>query len=299
MRRCQPERACQHADRSCAANTGTRRSEVVFGVDVLRLTGGSVTAGKKFLPFAKLSPARCRLPGPAAYPERMLSPARVLVVDDEPMVREVVTRYLERDGLRVHEAATGEAALEWLRDNAPDLVVLDIMLPEVDGLDVLAHLRRTTDVPVVLLTARADEVDRIVGLELGADDYVVKPFSPRELAVRVRNILRRGRPTLATPTLEFDGLEIDVGTREVVVGGELVSLTPKEFDLLVVLARSPRRVFSRASLLDEVWGSSPDYQDPSTVTVHVRRLRQKIEADPEHPSWITTVWGVGYRFEPR
>jgi len=225
--------------------------------------------------------------------------SRVLVVDDQPVVREVVGRYLERDGIRVHEATTGPEALAWLAHNRADLVVLDVMLPEVDGLAVLRHVRTTSDVPVILLTARTDEVDRIVGLELGADDYVVKPFSPRELAIRVRNVLRRTVPDASSPAIELEGLSIDLAAREVRVLGELVSLTPKEFDLLVVLARSPRRVFSRAQLLDEVWGSSPAYQDPATVTVHVRRVRQKIEANPEQPRWIVTVWGVGYRFEPR
>jgi len=224
------------------------------------------------------------------------APGRVLVVDDEPMVREVVSRYLENDGFRVHEAATGQEALTWLADNRPDLVVLDVMLPEVDGLTVLGHVRRTTDTPVILLTARTDEVDRIVGLELGADDYVVKPFSPRELAVRVRNVLRRTRPGSPSSTLAFDGLTVDLTAREVHRGDELVALTPKEYDLLVLLARSPRQVYSRAQLLDLVWSSSADYQDPATVTVHIRRLRQKIESDPMQPRWITTVWGVGYRF---
>jgi len=225
--------------------------------------------------------------------------ARVLLVDDEPMVREVVGQYLQRDGVLVHEVADGAAALDWLRANTPDLVVLDVMLPEVDGLAVLAEIRRTSDVPVILLTARSEEVDRIVGLELGADDYVVKPFSPRELAVRVRTVLRRSRPAAGPASvLEFDSLRIDVPAREVHVDGHLVTLTPKEFDLLVHLARSPRQVFSRTQLLELVWASSPDYQDPATVTVHVRRLRQKFEATPDAPRWLTTVWGVGYRFEP-
>jgi DNA-binding response OmpR family regulator len=223
---------------------------------------------------------------------------RVLVVDDEPLVREVVGRYLERDGVRVHEAADGRAALDWLALHDVDLVVLDVMLPEVDGLAVLGHLRRTSDVPVILLTARTDEVDRVVGLELGAEDYVVKPFSPRELAMRVRNILRRVRPSPDGPALDFGALVIDPRTREVTVDGVVLPCTPKEFDLLVTLADSPRQVFSRRQLLDLVWASSPDFQDPATVTVHVRRLRQKIEAEPERPRWITTVWGVGYRFEP-
>ena len=227
----------------------------------------------------------------------------VLVVDDEPMVLEVVARYLELDGHCVHQASDGDAALAWLLANDPALVVLDVMLPGVDGLTILRAIRDKGDVPVVLLTARAEEIDRVVGLELGADDYVVKPFSPRELAVRVRNLLRRangaaGTSTKPVTTLHFDGLVLDPSAREVTVAGQIVVLTPKEFDLLHHLASSPRQVFSRHQLLDAVWASSPDYQDPATVTVHVGRLRQKIETDPEHPRWITTTWGVGYRFEP-
>ncbi len=224
---------------------------------------------------------------------------RVLVVDDEPMVREVVTAYLERDGFRVATAADGRTALESFDAAPADLVVLDVMLPEIDGFSVLAQLRRRADVPVILLTARTEEPDRVLGLELGADDYVVKPFSPRELAARVRTVLRRSRPADAAPTrMEFSGLSIDPVTREVVHDGEVIEMTPKEFDLLAFLAASPRQVFSRAQLLEQVWDSSADYQDPSTVTVHVRRLRRKLEPDPEHPRWLHTVWGVGYRFEP-
>jgi len=225
----------------------------------------------------------------------------VLLVDDEPMVREVVGRYLARDGIDVHEVGDGQAALDWLAGNDPDLVVLDVMLPHVDGLAVLGQLRRTSEVPVILLTARTDEIDRIIGLELGADDYVVKPFSARELAVRVRNVLKRSRQGAGRPAagvLDFGDLTIDLAARDVVVGGERVALTPKEFDLLATLAGSPRQVLSRAQLLDQVWGSSPDWQDPATVTVHVRRVRQKVEACPERPRHLTTVWGVGYRFEP-
>jgi DNA-binding response OmpR family regulator len=224
----------------------------------------------------------------------------VLVVDDEPMVREVVANYLKVDGFQVHEAADGDAAVSWLASNRPDLVVLDIMLPGTDGLTVLRYVRSMGETPVILLTARADEVDRVVGLELGADDYVVKPFSPRELTARVRTVLRRAAPTrLPTgDTIRFDGLTIDPKAREASVDGRLVSLTPKEFDLLAFLASSPRQVFSRRQLLANVWDSSPDYQDPATVTVHVGRLRQKVERDPDEPRWLTTVWGVGYRFEP-
>jgi DNA-binding response OmpR family regulator len=222
----------------------------------------------------------------------------VLVVDDEPMVREVVARYLERDGLAVHQAGDGAQALDWLAGNRPDLVVLDVMLPGVDGLSILRRVRDDGDVPVILLTARTEEVDRVLGLELGADDYVIKPFSPRELAARVRSVLRRTRAGAATEALDFGDLRVDVGAREVTVGGRHVSLTPKEFDLLAFLARSPRRVFSRRQLLAGVWDSSPDYQDGATVTVHIGRLRQKLEVDPDEPRWLSTVWGVGYRFEP-
>lgn len=223
---------------------------------------------------------------------------RVLVVDDEPMVREVVTAYLERDGFEVTLAADGRSALESFDAASPDLVVLDVMLPEIDGFSVLTHLRKRTDVPVILLTARTEEADRVLGLELGADDYVVKPFSPRELAARVRSVLRRVRPAAPANLIEFEGLTIEGGSREVTCRGEVVELTPKEFDLLAFLAASPRQVFSRAQILEHVWDSSPDYQDPSTVTVHVRRLRRKLEADPETPRWLHTVWGVGYRFQP-
>lgn len=226
---------------------------------------------------------------------------RVLVVDDEPMVREVVVAYLEREGFQVDEAANGRHALKQIQDAPPDLVVLDVMLPEVDGFSVLTELRRDGDIPVILLTARTEEPDRVLGLELGADDYVVKPFSPRELAARVRSVLRRsgsGRSAPEPAVLEFPGLTIDEQAREVVVAGSPVEMTPKEFDLIAFLARSPRQVFSRGQLLEQVWDSSADWQDPSTVTVHVRRLRRKIEHDPENPRWITTVWGVGYKFEP-
>ncbi|HSM01002.1 MAG TPA: response regulator transcription factor [Acidimicrobiia bacterium] len=222
----------------------------------------------------------------------------VLVVDDEPTVREIVVAYLEREGYRTAEAADGEAALAAIASRRPDLVVLDVMLPKVDGFDILSRLRRDGDIPVVLLTARAEESDRVLGLGLGADDYVVKPFSPRELVARVRSVLRRASPSRSTSRLEFDGLVIDGSTREVHVRKRLVALTPKEFDLLAFLAAAPRQVFSRAQLLDHVWASSVDFQDPSTVTVHVRRLRQKIEDDPDDPRRVTTVWGVGYRFEP-
>ena len=226
-------------------------------------------------------------------------PGRVLVVDDEAMVREVVVAYLRREGFAVAEAADGPAAIDALAAHRPDLIVLDVMLPKLDGFSVLSQIRRSSNVPVILLTARTEETDRVLGLELGADDYVVKPFSPRELAARVRSVLRRSHQAVSPKRrLEFDGLTIDPATREVRIDGTVVELTPKEFDLVAFLAASPRQVFSRGQLLEQVWDSSADYQDPSTVTVHVRRIRQKIEPDPDRPRWISTVWGVGYRFEP-
>jgi len=215
------------------------------------------------------------------------------------MVREVVARYLERDGRRVFETGDGEEAMSWLRANDPDLVVLDIMLPGLDGLAILRHLRSQGDVPVILLSARAEEADRVLGLELGADDYVTKPFSPRELAARVTSVLHRHRSHPdGGGTLEFPNLRIDPLAREVHVDGRLVDLRPKEFDLLLALAQRPRQVFTRRQLLDLVWDSAPEYQDPATVTVHVGRLRAKLEPDPESPRWIRTARGVGYRFEP-
>jgi DNA-binding response OmpR family regulator len=223
---------------------------------------------------------------------------RVLVVDDEPMVREVVTRYLERDGFKVDAAEDGAEALRLAAARRPHLVILDLMLPTIGGLDVLAALRERTDVPVIVLTARSDEGDRVLGLELGADDYVVKPFSPRELAARVRSVLRRAAPRPPGARMEFDGLVVDPGTREVLMEGRAIELTRKEFDLLAFLADSPRQVFSRAQLLEHVWDSSADWQDPATVTVHVGHLRQKLEAEPDRPRRIVTVRGVGYRFEP-
>lgn len=224
----------------------------------------------------------------------------VLVVDDEPMVREVVSAYLSRDGFAVTMADDGSSALDRIVEDEPDLVILDIMLPGADGLSILSSMREQSETPVILLSARGDETDRVLGLELGADDYVVKPFSPRELATRARAVLKRAaaRPEPANGRLEFDDLVIDLARREVTVGGADVELPPREFDLLHFLASSPRQVFSRGQILDHVWDSSPDWQDPSTVTVHIRRLRQKIEHDPQSPTRLLTVWGVGYRFEP-
>jgi DNA-binding response OmpR family regulator len=230
----------------------------------------------------------------------------ILVVDDEPTIREVVRRYLERDGYKVSEAADGKSALDLLDKELPDLMILDIMLPGVDGLTITRHLRDSgnsstlvteREVPIIILTARTGERDRIQGLELGADDYVTKPFSPQELVARVRAVLRRAHPGHSTERpLSFERLYIDPRTRETSVGGRAIALTAKEFDLLWFFASSPRQVFTRDQLLDQVWGYG-FYGDPSTVTVHVRRLREKIEPDPTKPIFIQTVWGVGYKFE--
>lgn len=240
--------------------------------------------------------------GAGAYDEGMQSRPVVLVVDDEPTIREVVTTYLERDGFAVQAAATGPEAVQKLQKRIPDLLILDLMLPGVGGLAILSELRKQSNVPVIVLTARTEEADRIIGLELGADDYVSKPFSPRELVARVRSVLRRaageGVQEPVQQRMEFDGLVIDTGRRVVTLHDDVIALTAREFDLLAFLASAPRQVFSRAQLLDHVWNSSPDWQDTSTVTVHVRRIRHKIEADPEQPERLVTVRGVGYRFEP-
>jgi DNA-binding response OmpR family regulator len=224
----------------------------------------------------------------------------ILVVDDDPTVSEVVSIYLKRAGYQVAVAGDGQAALDILERERPALVVLDLILPNVGGLEITRWLRARGDIPIIMLTARREEVDRVLGLELGADDYVVKPFSPQELVSRVKAVLRRthGAPALkGERALELADLRIDPETRLVEVDGEAVSLTAKEFDLLWHLARHPRRVFNRDQLLDHVWGLT-EYIDPSTVTVHVHRLREKIEADPANPRYIQTVWGVGYKFEP-
>jgi DNA-binding response OmpR family regulator len=225
--------------------------------------------------------------------------SRVLVVDDEPMVREVLARYLSKEGFDVDIAADGEAALTAFERARPDLVLLDLMLPAVDGFDVFRRMQASGRPPVIMLTARGDEVDRILGLEMGADDYVAKPFSPREVVARVRAVLRRsgspGRPTAGV--LEFGDLVVDGRRREVRVGGRQIRMTPKEFDLLYFLASHPGTTFTRTELLEEVWDFAWD-GDSSTITVHIRRLRTKLEDDPGRPRHLVTVWGVGYRFDP-
>ncbi|MEP7223509.1 MAG: response regulator transcription factor [Actinomycetota bacterium] len=221
--------------------------------------------------------------------------ATVLVVDDEPIVREVVVRYLAREGHDTLEAANGNAAREAIERSEPDLVVLDVMLPGTDGLELCRWIRARSELPVIMLTARGEEADRIVGLELGADDYVTKPFSPRELAARVRSVLRRAAPTeRAVERHTFGDIELERATREARKGGIEVRLTVKEFDLLWFLASHPRRVFSRDQLMASVWGYTAAL-DTGTVTVHVRRLREKVEDDPSEPKYLETVWGIGYR----
>ncbi|HEX6263447.1 MAG TPA: response regulator transcription factor [Actinomycetota bacterium] len=223
---------------------------------------------------------------------------RVLVVDDEPIVREVLGRYLEREGFEVGTAADGEEAIERFADAPPDLVVLDLMMPKLDGAGVLSWIRRRARTPVIMLTARGEETDRVVGLEMGADDYVTKPFSPREVIARVRAVLRRSEGGgAADGRVRHGDLEIDPWARRATIRGAALDLTPKEFDLLHHFASNPGVVFSRTELLEDLWDFAFD-GDPSTVTVHVRRLREKIEDDPSRPVHLVTVWGVGYRFDP-
>ncbi|WP_026931460.1 response regulator transcription factor [Glycomyces tenuis] len=220
---------------------------------------------------------------------------RVLVVDDDSALAEVVARYLRREGFEVDYAPDGEAGLRRALDTLPDLVVLDLMMPGMDGFEVCRRLRRATSIPVVMLTALGEENDRIAGLDLGADDYVTKPFSPRELAARVRAVLRRARGAAVAEVLTGGGLEVDTVAHEVRRKGEPVTLTTKEYDLLVCFLTNPGRAFRREELLETVWGWS--IGDTSTVTVHVRRLREKIEDDASAPACLKTVRGVGYRWE--
>jgi len=224
---------------------------------------------------------------------------KILVVDDEQIVTEVVEKYLRLEGYEVMVARDGAQALETAREWRPSLVILDLMLPKIDGLEVCRQLRRDMPVPVIMLTAKGEETDRIVGLELGADDYVVKPFSPRELVARVKSVLRRTADSSAQRkdgVLKFGDLEIDSAAREVTNRGKLVNLTAKEFDLLYFFASHPNQVFTREQLMNLVWdySFSAEY---GTITVHIRRLRAKIEADPLKPRYIKTLWGVGYKFE--
>ena len=225
--------------------------------------------------------------------------ARILVVDDEPNIREVVGLYLRRDGHTVVSASDGEEALYLFRRTDPELIVLDLMLPKLNGFEVCRRIQTERRVPIIMLTAKGEEEERIIGLGLGADDYVVKPFSPRELAARVTAVLRRVEESApqdsSQPVLTFDGLAIDPNTREVRVESEPVTLTAREFDLLHYLAASPGRVYTRDHLMETVWGYT-FAAETSTVTVHMRRLREKIEQNPASPRYLQTVWGVGYKF---
>jgi DNA-binding response OmpR family regulator len=221
---------------------------------------------------------------------------RILLVDDEPSIQKMLTHALEREGFQVHAVGDGEAALEAVESYEPHLIVLDIMLPKLDGTEVMRRVRQGSDVPVIMLTAKDDEIDRVVGLELGADDYVTKPFAVRELVARVRAIMRR----VSVPAgqrqedLQYDGLKIHLPSRRVAVDEKDVDLTYTEFELLVTLASNPGRVFSRSTLLTRVWGD--EFRDERTVDVHIRHLREKIERDPRNPEFIHTARGVGYVF---
>lgn len=229
-----------------------------------------------------------------------MNSGNILIVEDEASIAEVVSLYLKRAGYKVQTASDGKQAMTLFERQTPDFVILDLMLPEVDGLSLTRWLRDRSDVPIIMLTARREEIDRIAGLEMGADDYVVKPFSPQELVSRVRAVMRRlGREQAEAAnerSLSAGDLVIDPRSRVVTIQGKPVELTAKEFDMLYLLARHPKQVFTREQLLERVWGGA-QYIDPGTVTVHVRRLREKIEADPSKPARLLTVWGVGYKFE--
>lgn len=225
----------------------------------------------------------------------------ILIVDDEPTIVEVVQLYLQREGFEVTTAADGQAALAAVARRRPDLMILDLMLPHIDGLEIIRQVRASGALPIIMLTARSEETDRVVGLELGADDYVTKPFSPRELVARVKAVLRRSQAAAQASDNQDTAIlagpfRIEASSRKVILDGRELTLTAREFDLLIFLARHPGQVFNREQLLDQVWGFT-FASDASTVTVHIRRLREKIEQDPTAPRFLLTVWGVGYKFE--
>jgi DNA-binding response OmpR family regulator len=223
----------------------------------------------------------------------------VLVVDDDAPTRDLVEALLSDEGFAVECVADARTALTTITQRRPDVVLLDIMMPEISGFDLMTEIRRRDNMPIIFLSARGGETDRVLGLRMGADDYVVKPFSGAELVARIYALMRRhaGSSPAVGKRMRYGTLMIDVAAREVAVGGLVIDTTAKEFDLLALLAESPRQVFTREQLLDQVWGSSTKWQDPSTVTEHIRRLRTKIEADPHKPRYLQTVRGVGYRFE--
>ncbi|GMA51347.1 DNA-binding response regulator [Alicyclobacillus contaminans] len=229
---------------------------------------------------------------------------RILVIEDDGNIRDVCRRYMEREGYEVVMATDGQEGWELFRLHEPDLVVVDVMMPKKDGYELCQEIRRQSDVPIIILTARGEERDRVMGLTLGADDYITKPFSPRELVLRIRNIFRRtfqGRTNSGTQDeaeiLDYGGIIIHPAMRQVTIAGHVIDLTVKEFDVLYVMARRPGQVFSKGKLLELVWGLDNEV-DASAVTVLIRRLREKIEANPSKPNWIQTVWGIGYRFDP-
>jgi two-component system phosphate regulon response regulator PhoB len=267
-------------------DTSERRLDPVGAV-----AGGSAGTARRWKPDHAAPARKSGSSAPTTGPN-------VLVVDDDADVRMLLTMYLALDGYHAQEAGDAASALEAIRRHRPDMVLLDVMMPGRDGLDLLAELRRAGDIPVIMVTARGEESDRVMGLRLGADDYIVKPFSPAELVARITAVLRRKGSTTQVTKLEFDGLTLDTESRKLTVDGRAVPTTTKEFDVLAFLASSPSHVFTRGELLDKVWGSSAEWQDPGTVTEHVRRIRQLIEADPAHPRRIRTVRGVGYSFEP-
>jgi two-component system phosphate regulon response regulator PhoB len=228
---------------------------------------------------------------------------RVLVVDDDEDVRSMLTGVLEDEGYHVRTAGDSAQALAALTSEPVDVVLLDVVLPATNGIDVMTEMRRRADVPIIFVTGRGSETDKVLGLRMGADDYVVKPFSAAELVARIHSVLRRFNRSTPAPqnqplALDFDDLRVDVVTRDVTCCGEMIDMTAKEFDLLHFLASSPRQVFSREQILEQVWSSSTEWQDPATVTEHVRRIRKKIEKNPDEPRWLKTVRGVGYRFQP-
>jgi two-component system response regulator ResD len=228
-----------------------------------------------------------------------MSGETILIVDDEPTIVEVVELYLRREGFEVQTAVDGLAALKAVQQQRPDLIVLDLMLPGMSGLELTRQIRASGALPIIMLTARGEETDRVVGLELGADDYVTKPFSPRELVARVKAVLRRAQPApdpADAQVIALGGLRLDMAARSATLDGQPIGLTVREFDLLHFLMRHPGQVFTREQLLDNVWGYT-FASDMSTVTVHIRRLREKIERDPANPTFLQTIWGVGYRFE--
>jgi DNA-binding response OmpR family regulator len=290
-----PSSGCIVAPNAAGTATAAATASVVSASDLIARTYPGAPAGHH---YELLNRPACkkRLTMRSGRPDDNVSMSTVLVVDDEPIVRDVVVRYLEQEGYRTLQAADGEEARGVLERERPSLVVLDLMLPGTDGLSLCRWIRERSDLPVIMVTALGEEADRLTGLELGADDYLTKPFSPRELVARVKAVLRRAsRPGAVGDRVEIGDLTVDARRREARRNGSPLRLTALEFDLLWFLATNPDRVFSRRELMDEVWGYTSAL-DTGTVTVHVRRLREKIEDDPSKPRHLETVWGSGYRF---